>query len=86
MNQFPSAEHLPSWASLCPGNFSERREAAEGQGASGQCFAPPVLVAGSLSDLDDQEYLPLGADHFDRIDVNQIRRSLVRPLELRASE
>lgn len=21
MSQFPSAEHLPSWASLCPGNF-----------------------------------------------------------------
>ena len=66
--------------------FWERREAAEGQGASRQSFAPPVLVADSLSDLDGQEYLTLGADHFDRIDVDQTRRSLVRPLELRASE
>jgi len=28
-----------------------------------------------------EDYRELGADHFDRIDVNQIRRSLVRRLE-----
>ncbi|HYT24695.1 MAG TPA: hypothetical protein VEW05_31210 [Candidatus Polarisedimenticolia bacterium] len=27
------------------------------------------------------DYRELGADHFDRIDVNRIRRSLVRRLE-----
>jgi hypothetical protein len=66
--------------------FSERREAPEGQNAQRKCFALPVFVAGGLSDLDDQEYLPLGADYFDRVDVNRIRRSLVRRLGLRATE
>ena len=28
-----------------------------------------------------EDYRELGADHFDRIDVNRTRRSLVRPLE-----
>ena len=28
-----------------------------------------------------EDYRELGADHFDRIDVNRIRRSLVRRLE-----
>jgi hypothetical protein len=29
----------------------------------------------------EEDYRELGADHFDRIDVNRIRRSLVRRLE-----
>src|SRR2546429_3986516 len=31
MNQFPSAEHLSSWASLCPGNFESARKRLSGK-------------------------------------------------------
>jgi hypothetical protein len=41
--------------------------------------APLEIVQHMLKHKED--YRELGADHFDRIDVNRIRRSLVRRLE-----
>ena len=121
MNQFPSAEHLSSWASLCPGNFEIAGKRLSGKMRKGnvslrRCLAQAawaismmknnylsalyrriaarrgakravMAVAHALLEIAyhmmkrKEDYRELGADHFDRIDVNRIRRSLVRRLE-----
>jgi len=121
MNQFPSAEHLSSWASLCPGNFESAGKRLSGKMRKGnvslrRCLSQAawaismtknnylsalyrriaarrgakraimavahallVIVYHMLKRKED--YRELGADHFDRIDMNRTRRSLVRRLE-----
>jgi len=121
MNQFPSAEHLSSWACLCPGNFESAGKRLSGKMRKGnvslrRCLSQAawaismtknnylsalyrriaarrgakraimavahallVIVYHMLKRKED--YRELGADHFDRIDMNRTRRSLVRRLE-----
>src|SRR5216110_2889899 len=121
MNQFPSAEHLSSWACLCPGNFESAGKRLSGKMRKGNvslrrclsqaAWAISMMKNNYLSALyrriaarrgakravmavahallviafhmlkRKENYRELGADHFDRIDVSRIRRSLVRRLE-----
>src|SRR5205807_1654638 len=121
MNQFPSAEHLSSWASLCPGNFESAGKRLSGKMRKGnvslrRCLsqaawaismtknnylsalyrriaarrgakraimavAHALLVIAYHMLKRKEDYRELGADHFDRIDMNRTRRSLVRRLE-----
>jgi len=121
MNQFPSSEHLASWACLCPGSFESAGKRLSGKMRKGnvslrRCLAQAawaismmknnylsalyrriaarrgakravMAVAHALLVIAyhmlkrKEDYRELGADHFDRIDVNRIRRSLVRRLE-----
>ena len=121
MNPFPSAEHLPSWACLCPGSFESAGKRLSGKMRKGnvslrRCLsqaawaismtknnylsalyrriaarrgakraimavAHALLVIAYHMLKRKEDYRELGADHFDRIDVNRIRRSLVRRLE-----
>jgi len=121
MNQFPSAEHLSSWASLCPGNFESAGKRLSGKMRKGnvslrRCLsqaawaismtknnylsalyrriaarrgakraimavAHALLVIAYHMLKRKEDYRELGADHFDRIDVNRTRHSLVRRLE-----
>src|SRR5215469_2279834 len=121
MNQFPSAEHLASWACLCPGSFESAGNRLSGKMRKGnvslrRCLsqaawaismtknnylstlyrriavrrgakravmavAHALLVIAYHMLKRKEDYRELGADHFDRIDVNRIRRSLVRRLE-----
>ena len=121
MNQFPSAEHLSSWASLCPGNFESAGKQLSGKMRKGnvslrRCLsqaawaismtknnylsalyrriaarrgakraimavAHALLVIAYHMLKRKEDYRELGADHFDRIDMNRTRRSLVRRLE-----
>jgi len=121
MNQFPSAEHLSSWASLCPGNFESAGKRLSGKMRKGNvslrrclsqaawaismtknnylsalyrriaarrgakraimALAHALLVIAYHMLKRKEDYRELGADHFDRIDMNRTRRSLVRRLE-----
>jgi transposase len=121
MNQFPSSEHLASWACLCPGSFESAGKRLSGKMRKGNvslrrclsqaAWAISMMKNNYLSALyrriaarrgakravmavahallviayhmlkRKEDYRELGADHFDRIDVNRIRRSLVRRLE-----
>ena len=121
MNQFPSAEHLSSWACLCPGSFESAGKRLSGKMRKGnvslrRCLsqaawaismtknnylsalyrriaarrgakraimavAHALLVIAYHMLKRKEDYRELGADHFDRIDVNRTRRSLVRRLE-----
>jgi len=121
MNQFPSAEHLSSWACLCPGNFESAGKRLSGKMRKGnvslrRCLsqaawaismtknnylsalyrriaarrgakraimavAHALLVIAYHMLKRKEDYRELGADHFDRIDMNRTRRSLVRRLE-----
>jgi len=121
MNQFPSSEHLASWACLCPGGFERAGKRLSGKMRKGNvslrgCLSQAawaismmknnylsalyrriaarrgakraiLAVAHALPEIAyhmlkrKEDYRELGADHFDRIDVQRIRRSLVRRLE-----
>ena len=121
MNQFPSSEHLASWACLCPGSFERAGKRLSGKMRKGNvslrgCLSQAawaismmknnylsalyrriaarrgakraiLAVAHALLEIAyhmlkrKEDYRELGADHFDRIDVQRIRRSLVRRLE-----
>src|SRR5256884_7703407 len=121
MDQFPSAEHLSSWACLCPGSFesagkrlsgrrrmvnvSHRRclsqaawaismtknnylsalyrriAARRGAKRAIMAVAHALLVIAYHMLKRKEDYRGLGGDHFDRIDMNRTRRSLVRRLE-----
>ena len=121
MKQFPSSQHLASWACLCPGSFESAGKRLSGKMRKGnvslrRCLSQAawavsmtknnylsalyrriaarrgakraiMAVAHALLVIAyhllqrKEDYRDLGADHFDRIDVNRIRRSLVRRLE-----
>jgi transposase len=121
MNQFPSSEHLSSWACLCPGSFESAGKRLSGKMRKGnvslrRCLsqaawaismtknnylsalyrriaarrgakraimavAHALLVIAYQMLKRQEDYRELGADHFDKIDINRIRRSLVRRLE-----
>lgn len=121
MEQFPSAQHLASWAGLCPGNNESAGKRLSGKARNGcvwlrrsLCQAAwaashskntylsarfrrlaarkgkkraIVAVAHTILIIlfhmlkNRQPYRDLGADFFDRRNVEQLKRSLTRRLE-----
>ena len=121
MDQFPSAQHLASWAGLCPGNNESAGKRLSGKARNGSvwlrrnlCQAAwaashskntylsaqfrrlaarkgkkraivavghTILVIVFHMLKNQQPYRDLGADYFDRRNVEQLKRSLVRRLE-----
>ena len=121
MDQFPSAEHLASWAGLCPGNFESAGKRLSGKTCKGSAslrrclcqagwavsseknnyltafyrrvaarrgakraiiaLAHQLLVIAYYLLKRKEEYRELGANHFDNINADRVRRSLVRRLE-----
>jgi len=59
----------------------QRIAARRGAKRAVMAVAHALLVIAYLMLKSKEDYWELGADHFDRIDVNRIRRSLVNRLE-----
>jgi transposase len=121
MKQFPSAQHLASWAGLCPGNNESAGKRLSGKARNGCVWVRRslcqaawaashtkntylsaqfrrlaarkgkkraiVAVAHTILIIlfhmlkNQQPYQDLGADYFDRRNVEQLKRSLIRRLE-----
>jgi transposase len=121
MDQFPTAQHLASWAGLCPGNresagkrlggatrkgspalrrclcqaawaatktknnylsaLFRRLAARRGKKRAIIAVAHTMLTTAYLLLKRQENYRDLGADYFDRLNAQSIKRSLVRRLE-----
>ena len=81
MAQFPTAEQLASWASLCPGNHESAgkrqtwHQESHHRGSTQPCNHW-LLLAKSQRNYED-----LGGDYFDRIDSDGLKRYFIRRLE-----
>jgi transposase len=121
MEQFPSAQHLASWAGLCPGNNESAGKRLSGKARNGCVWVRRslcqaawaashskntylsaqfrrlaarkgkkraiVAVAHTILIIlfhmlkNQQPYRDLGVDYFDRRNLEQLKRSLIRRLE-----
>jgi len=121
MEQFPSAQHLASWAGLCPGNNESAGKRKSGKTRKGSLWlrralsqaawaaahtkstylaaryrrlaarrgAKRAIIAMAHNILliayyllrTDRPYQDLGADYFDRINAEGLKRYLVKRLE-----
>ncbi len=121
MNQFADAEHLASWAGLCPGSYESAGKRKSGRTRKGSAWLRRCLcqaawavstkknnylsalyrrlaarrgkkraiiaVAHTLLQIayyvlrDGKYYRELGADYFDRLHPNRVKRYLVKRLE-----
>ncbi len=121
MEQFPSAQHLASWAGLCPGNNESAGKRKSGKTRKGSLWlrralsqaawaaahtkatylaaryrrlaarrgakraiiaiAHNILVIAYWLLHTDRPYQDLGADYFDRINAEGLKRYLVKRLE-----
>ena len=61
MTRFPTAEHLASWAGMCPGQPRERRQAPQRQDAQGEPLAAGLPGRGRPRRGPHQGHLPGGA-------------------------
>lgn len=121
MNQFPDADHLASWAGLCPGNWESAGKRQSGRTRKGSTWLrrhlcqsawavstkqknylsalfrrlagrrgvkrATIAVAHALLVIayhilkDQAHYRELGADHFDRLHPERLKRKLVKRLQ-----
>src|SRR6266436_422550 len=61
MKQFPDAQHLASWAGLCPGQSRERRQAQERKDPQREPMVASLPMPRSLGRLDQEEQLFVGS-------------------------
>ena len=121
MNQFPDADHLASWAGLCPGNWESAGKRQSGRTRKGSTWLRRHLCQSAWAVSTKQKnylsalfrrlagrrgvkrasiavahalliiayhilktgahYRELGADHFDRLHPERLKRKLVKRLE-----